>query len=101
MTAGRNTDVCRMGDLVGPFVQALRPLHERYDSLAQVWDDLLPDNLRDHCRLGSLADGSIKVFADESSYLCELQWCRSDLLRQLQRLCPTAKVRRIEVAMGR
>jgi hypothetical protein len=101
MGAERYTDVCRMGDLVAPFVQALRPVHERYDSLAEVWDDLLPDNLRSHCRVGGLADGSLKVLADGSSYLYELQLCRGVLLRELQRLCPAAKVRRIDVAMSR
>jgi hypothetical protein len=101
MGTERYTDVCRMGDLVAPFVQALRPVHERYDSLAEVWDDLLPDNLRSHCRVGGLADGSLKVLADGSSYLYELQLCRGVLLRELQRLCPAAKVRRIDVAMSR
>jgi hypothetical protein len=101
MGAEKDRDVCRIGDLVGGFVQALEPVHERYDSVGQAWDELLPDNLRSHCRLGGLADGCLKIFADGSSYLYELQLCRTVLLRELQRLCPAARVRRIEVAMAR
>jgi hypothetical protein len=97
----RNRDVCRIGELLGGFVQALGPIHDRYDSLAEAWAGLLPDNLRSHCRLGSLSGGCLKLVADGSSYLYELQLCRPVLLQELQRLCPGANVRRIEVAMAR
>jgi len=31
----------------------------------------------------------------------ELQLCKAVLLRELQRLCPSAKIRRIDVVMAR
>lgn len=95
------TEACKIGDLVASFVQALEPVHDRYDSVALAWDDLLPENLRTHCRVAGLSDGCLKIAAEGSSYLYELQLCRPVLLRELQRLCPAAKVRRIEVAMAR
>ncbi len=97
----KRKDACRLGDLLPGFVQALEPVHERFDSVAEAWDGLLPDNLRSHCRLGSFADGCLKVLADGSSYMVELQWSKGGLLRELQQLCPGARVRRIEVAMAR
>ncbi len=97
----KTKDACRLGDLLPGFVGALQPVHERFDSLAEAWEDLLPANLRSHCRLGSFTDGCLRVLADGSSYIYELQLCKAVLLRELQRLCPGARVRRIEVAMTR
>ncbi len=101
MGAAKNRDACRLGDLLPGFVHALGPVQGRFDSVAEAWEDLLPGNLRSHCRLGSFSDGCLRIIADGSCYLYELQLCRPVLLRELQRLCPGARVRRIDVAMGR
>lgn len=90
-----------MGELVAGFVDRLSPVHSQYDSVTQAWETLLPGALRAHCRIGGIGNGSLKVLADGSSYLFELQLCKAVLLRELQRLCPSAKIRRIDVAMMR
>jgi hypothetical protein len=101
MDEGRTREACKMGDLVAGFVDRLTPVHSQYDSVAQAWENLLPGNLRAHCRIGGVGNGSLKILADGSSYLFELQLCKAVLLRELQRLCPSAKIRRIDVAMLR
>ena len=101
MDQRRTSEAWRIGDLVCGFVERMSPVSGRYDSLAQAWEGLLPDGLRTHCRISGVANGSLKVVADGSSYLFELQLCKAVLLRELQRLCPAAKVRRIEVGMAR
>jgi hypothetical protein len=95
------TDASSIGELLTGFVQALGPVHDRYDSLAEAWQGLLPATLRSHCRMMGLSGGCLKIAADGSSYVYELQLCKPVLLRELQRLCPVARVRRIEVAMAR
>jgi len=97
----KHRDVCRLGDLLPQCVGALGPVHDRFESVADAWDGLVPDHVRSHCRLGSFRDGCVKVLADSGSYIYELQLCKALLLRELQRLCPGARVRRIEVAMAR
>ncbi len=101
MNEDRTSEACRMGELVSGFVQRLAPTEGRYDSVAEVLADLLPGNLHAHCRVGGLTSGSLKLLADGSSYMFELQLCKAVLLRELQRLCPGAKIRRIEVGMLR
>jgi hypothetical protein len=101
MDEGRTSEACRIGELVTGFVDRLGPVHGRYDSVAQAWENLLPGALRAHCRVGGLTNGCLKILADGSSYLYELQLCRAPLLEELQRLCPSAKIRRIDVAMMR
>jgi hypothetical protein len=101
MDKHRTADACRIGDLVSSFVERLSPLSRQYDSVAQAWEGLVPEGLRSHCRLAGVSRGSLKVLADGSSYLFELQLCKAVLLRELQRVCPAARVHRIEVAMAR
>ena len=60
MGVEKKKDACRLGDLLPEFVRALGPVHDRFDSVADAWDGLLPDNLRSHCRLGSFSDGCLK-----------------------------------------
>jgi hypothetical protein len=101
MDQGRRSDVHKIGDLVSGFVDGLGPVHAQYDSVAQAWETLLPGGLRAHCRIGGISNGSLKILADGSSYMFELQLCKAVLLRELQRVCPAARIRRIDVAMMR
>jgi len=90
-----------MGDITSAFVERLRPVHSQYDSISEAWENLLPGGLQRHCRIGAINNGCLKVMADGSSYMYELQLCKAVLLRELQHLCPAARVRRIEVGMTR
>jgi hypothetical protein len=97
----RSKDACRLGELLPGFLQALGPTRDRFDSVADAWQDLLPANLHSHCRLGGLTDGCLRILADGSSYIYELQLCKAVLLREVQQRCPGARLRRIEVALAR
>ena len=101
MAEQRTADACKIGDLVTGFVDRLSPVCSRYDSLAQAWEGLLPETLRAHSRIAGVSNGCLKVMADGSSYMFELQLCKAVLLRELQRLCPSARVRRIELGLAR
>lgn len=101
MNQDRKSEACRMGDVAAAFVEGLAPMPTRYDSVAEAWESLLPGGLRMHCRIAGLRNGCLKVVVDGSSYMYELQLCKAVLLRELQHLCPAARVRRIDVGMAR
>jgi hypothetical protein len=101
MNEARASEACKIGDLVAGFVQRLSPVCSQYDSLAQAWEVLLPESLQAHCRIAGVSNGCLKVAVSGSSYMFELQLCKAVLLRELQRMCPAARVRRIEVGMAR
>jgi hypothetical protein len=101
MNEARTCEASQIGDLVSGFVERLSPVCSQYDSVAQALAGLLPEVLRAHCRIAGVSNGCLKVAADGSSYMYELQLCKAVLLQELQRVCPAARVRRIEVGMGR
>lgn len=96
----RAVEPCRLGDAVGDVVSRLAPVHARCDAVTEVWQDLLPDALRRHCRIEAIRRGRVKVVVDAASYMYELQLCKAELLAELQRLCPRAALRSISVSMA-
>ncbi len=73
--------------------------HERFAALSEAWERLLPPNLAEYCEIKDFtSDGRLKVRVASPAHRYELQLCTSELLTQLKRQCPTARVRRIELA---
>ena len=100
MGAERTLEPCKIADALGGFIQKITPLQKRSTSLVEAWDQILPDPLREHCRIVSIKGGSLKVSADSASYMYELQLCKTELLSELQRLCPGARLYRMQFIMS-
>lgn len=94
------SEPCRIGQVACDVLRRLGPACERYDSLAESWYQLLPSNLRAHCRVAGARDGCLTVVTDGSSYLYELQLCKEALLDQLQRRCPASRISRLDIRMA-
>ena len=97
----RMADPSKMAEALEGFVERLAPVHTNANSITEAWDMILPPNLRQHCRVGAITGGTVKVVADAASYMYELQLCKDELLAELRRLCPGAGVRRLQIAMAR
>jgi hypothetical protein len=100
MGADKNIEPSRIADLLGDYAKRLEPIQQRCMSLGDAWEQILPAALREHCQIVAITGGCLKVAIDSSSYMCELQWCKVELLKELQRLCPGAAVRRLQFTVG-
>jgi predicted nucleic acid-binding Zn ribbon protein len=91
----------RLGDaLVELMENQITPHRARFGSVAEVWEQLLPAELRQHCRIEGFKKGRLKVVAESPSYQFELRLCSSELVKELAARCPRAKVERIEIVVG-
>jgi hypothetical protein len=90
-----------MGDIASGFVASLAPICESCTSVGEAWEQVLPGSLRAHCRIGGLSGGCLRIVVDAASYMYELQLCKTELLRELQRLCPGTRLHRMQVTMAR
>ncbi len=97
----RMADPSPMAEALNGFVERLAPVQANADSVTEAWDMILPPTLRRHCRIGAITGGTIKVVVNAASYMYELQLCKDELLGELQRLCPRAGLRRMQVGMAR
>ncbi|MHC4623811.1 MAG: DciA family protein [Planctomycetota bacterium] len=90
-----------LGDAVTQFMNdRVSPRQAKWDAVSQAWDQLLPAELSRHCRLADISGGQLKVVADSPVYMHELQMCSSELLGELRRRCPRARINRIKLALG-
>lgn len=101
MARASMSEASRLGDLASNLMQELAPVSSRAGSLEEAWTDVVPPNLRAHCKLVSFQNGCLKIVAGESSYLYELQLCKAALLEEFRGKCPGVRINRIDVAMGR
>jgi hypothetical protein len=91
----------RLGDtLVELMENQIAPRRAISWPVAEVWEQLLPVELRRHCRIADIRGGRLKVVAESPSYQFELRLCSSELVKELAVRCPRAKVERIEIVVG-
>ena len=78
----------------------ISPVQARFCSISQLWSQLLPAELARHCRLVDISGGRLKVVVDSPVYMYELRLCSRQLLEELQRQCPQARVKDITSVVG-
>ena len=97
---GRN--ISKLGDVVDWWMKrVVVPKAEKFSPLSEVWSQLLPPTLAEHCRIDSFSGGVLKIAVDSSAYMYELRLCSHMLLEQLQKTCPKARIRQIKPVLKR
>jgi len=91
----------RLGDVVGQFMEGrISPQHNKFGPVSELWSQLLPPELFQHCKLAGVNGGQLKVSVDSPVYLHELRLCGAELLNELQRHCPAARIKEIKIVIG-
>jgi predicted nucleic acid-binding Zn ribbon protein len=90
-----------LGDVLSELMEnSISPQQIRFGLIAEAWDQLLPTELCQHCRIVDISRGRLKVLSDSTSYMYELQLLSCELLKELARRCPRARIKEIKVAVG-
>ncbi len=75
--------------------------HKQVNALAELWEQLVPDDLRQQTRLESLTRGVLKVCVESSAVRFELdRLLRDGLERELITRCTGPVFRRIRLQVG-
>ena len=91
----------RLGEIAGKIIEnRLLSQYKRFGELIEFWGQLLPRELAEHCRLEDINGGCLKAAVDSPSYLYELQLCREQLLEEVQKHCPRARITEIRFRAG-
>jgi len=91
----------RLGDIAKELMEnRISPQQAKFGSIPQVWNQLLPEELRRHCKIVGFSGGWLKVLVDLPAYKYELQLCSSQLLSELQQQCPRAHIKKIQFVVG-
>lgn len=80
--------------------ERIAPQQKRFGGVAEAWSEVVPQELLGHCEIVDLTGGELKVKVDSSAYLYELQLCGSELLEELRRQCPRARLKGVKFVAG-
>jgi len=95
--ARKSDRTVRLGDAVQQFLaEQVSPRQASFGAVAELWSRLLPAELCRHCEIVDVSGGQLKVRVDSPAYKYELQLCSSELLEELQRQCPKARLTKIK-----
>jgi len=91
----------RLGEVVQRvMVEQIAPMQSRFGGLAQAWGETVPGEVGRHCEIVEVAGGQLNVRVDAPAYAYEMQLCRTELVEELQRRCPEARIKRIKFVVG-
>lgn len=89
-----------IGSAIEQFLAKRRPLFKRTEKVAEMWEALLPEAIRKHCRLAGFVSGVLTVEVSAGPFLHQLQMIRGRLLEEIQNQCPQSGVRDIRIMPG-
>lgn len=90
-----------LGDVLSELMEnRVSPQQIRFGLIAEAWSQLLPTELCQHCRIVDISGGRLKVLTDSPSYMYELQLLSCELLKELARRYPRARIKEIKFAVG-
>jgi hypothetical protein len=90
-----------LGDCLSELMEGrVGPQQKRFALVAEVWGEILPGELFRHCRIVDISGGRLKVIADSSAYVYEMQLLSAELVKEFAERCPGARIKEIRVAVG-
>ena len=91
----------KLGDVVQNFMTKwVSPRQARFGAVAELWSQLLPAELCQHCEIVDISGGQLKVSVDSPAYKYELQLCSSEILEELQQQCPRIRLTKIKFVVA-
>jgi predicted nucleic acid-binding Zn ribbon protein len=91
----------RLGAVLSELMEErISPRQARFESIDELWCELLPVELRRHCEITDISGGQLTVLVDSPAYASELRWCSPQLLEELQQGCPGARIQKIKLTVG-
>jgi len=97
---GRTRQAVKLGDVLSEFVEKrVLPRQARFKSIADLWSQLLPTELRQHCEITGISYRQLQVSVDSPLYANELRWRSGQLLEEIERRCPRARIKKIKLTV--
>jgi len=98
---GRADRVVRLDSAVQELVGGrISPQQDIFASIDKLWSQLLPSGLIQHCKIDDVSGGQLKVKVDSPLYVHELRLICSELLKELQKQCPKARIKKIKFTLA-
>lgn len=85
------------GKAAADFLDARQRQWAKQIAVVDAWQAIAPPGLKDRCQLLDFRGRTLVIAAPPGPYRHQLEIVKTELVKQLQRLCPKAGVSRIEI----
>ncbi len=92
----RRTD-WRLGEEVVSYLKQHSRGFEQNAALLDIWPQVVPAFLRDHCRPGKRVGNTLYVEVTPGPYMHQLQQCSGEVLEKIKHLSPRCGVQKIRL----
>ena len=97
----RRDSTVRLDETIGRLMRGrLSPRHAKFGPVIEAWEQMLPPELSSHSRLFDIVGGELKIQVDSPAYMHELRLCSRQLVDELARLCPRARIVSINIVVS-
>ena len=90
----------KLGNALDGIMKHVEPRQNAFNMVTEFFQQTLPAELLEHCKIGDIKAGQLKIIVDSPVYVHELRLCSAELLQQLQNSCRQAKIREIKFAIN-
>lgn len=86
----------KMDSIVTGIIKDVTPKHDKFSSIKAIWQEILPKQFENYCRIASLDKNVLRVKVESSAWIYQLQLLSGQLLKQLNGKRAGAKIRSIK-----
>jgi len=91
----------KLGNVINELLEKkISPLQGRLALITELWERLVPAELRQHCRIVGISGSLLNVLADSPSFASELRWYSQNILGEIKQQCPKARIKDIKCVIG-
>lgn len=90
----------KLGVSLGRLLNGVNRQQKKFGSVVELFEDILPIDLRKHCKLADTRNGELKIIVDSPAHRQELQWCADALIEEINKRSPRARISRIKTTIG-
>ena len=89
-----------LAEIMEPKRSGITQRYEAAGRINEAWSQILPVEMIRRCRIVDLAAGLLTVEVDSPSYMYELRISSQQLVEELRRECPEAKLRAMKIVLA-
>lgn len=87
----------RLGSQIDLYLKEKQAGLKRNTSVVDLWQQILPVGLQDHCTLAGIWRGTLLLDVDPGPYMHEMKLMNTELLNEIREQCPGAGIKRINL----
>ncbi|HIJ72073.1 MAG TPA: DUF721 domain-containing protein [Planctomycetes bacterium] len=91
----------RLGLNTRAYLDKQGALLRRNCAVVDVWEEVLPTNLYEHCRLSGISGGVLRIETEPGPYMHQMSMVRDELLEHIQNRCRASGIKKIAIVAGR